>query len=470
MAFFQIGEKTIVKTSGNEETCKELVGDIRVLLHSLRNQIALGSMGGMPIYRMERKYPDGSIIRALSVHGREQVEVWRPLTGGKGQRKMETEKWHVFFTGYDQVSGGYDWRVNKTKNDGTTEWDKYITGAGYYYSAYKTAADEKGAVYTVGVSFKYSGDLGYYDEYNWTIEKRKKNGDQAWKIENASGYAIDVAVDSTGVYIVGRGYNGVFNGSFVCVEKRKLSDGSLVWQQNYTKLGTYDRAVACAVAKDYLYVSAYAELDTSPQTTQGRVLTVNKNTGAVESTYYGTVYEDPFARSSMDEIALCVKDINKTGTSNVVMMTDRWVKTLDGELHIDVEYDYVLTDYLTIDKAVAADETGIYTVGQIPHVAYTFKGYEVCKWDYDGNLVWNTVYNTGAGLNIGPFLSDIAIDDKYVYVSGHDKQSGTTKAIRQALDKKTGVVKWTHLDTDHTYNYLWGVASTVISTEQTYEE
>jgi hypothetical protein len=466
--FSMFGSNTRITIAGDEQGCRAYLGEANRMLYQLR----MVKQPALP----QRKFSDGTVMDAWTCGGFDYVNIFKPLVTGKA-RIIEQVKWHVCFAGYNQITSGYAWKVNKTDNKGETTWEELVSATGSYFSAYKIAGDEKANVYTVGKRFKYSSDLGYYDQYDWVVEKRDKDGEQIWIIENNEGGAIDVTADKTGVYITGRGYGEIYNGSFVRVEKRDKDDGSLVCGQNYTKLGDYDRGVACAVAKDFLYVSAYALWDDGSQHEQGRVLSVNKDTGLVESTFNGTLYTAPFARDSMQEIALAVRDVEGIGTGNVVMMTDRWVKTLDqdlskpGNFSIDVEYGAVSVDYNTIDKGITADKDGIYTLGQVPRTgSFDYHGYEVCKFDKNGVQQWATIYAEGAGSLVGPFLADVAIDDKYVYVSGYKKEASATKSIRQAFDKKTGEIVWTKLDTPTTYNYLWGVGSTAVKTTTELEE
>lgn len=70
------GEKTRVTFTGNEDACKELLGDTNRLLFQLRQQV---SFNNLPSFSMARTYGDGSYIKAISVNGREQVEIYRPV-------------------------------------------------------------------------------------------------------------------------------------------------------------------------------------------------------------------------------------------------------------------------------------------------------------------------------------------------------------------------------------------------------
>jgi len=459
-----------ITVAGDKEVCKAHLGDANLMLYQLRNLNKTG------FYALkDRAFQDGTVMTAWSADGKDYVNIYRPPEKRKKGSVIELTTWHTVFCGYGQTSNSNKWRVNKVKQDGTTKWDEYLNVTGTYYSAYKSAVDKDANVFTVGRSFKYTIDDGYFDEFGWTIEKRGKNGTQKWIIEDSSGEAIDIAVDDKALYVIGKGFGGVYNGSFVQVEKRSLGDGSLIWQKLYPKLGTYDRAVACAVDKGALYVTAYALWGSSPQYQQGRVLTIDKTTGDVESTATDTLYTSPFPRASMYEIAVAVRDPEKSGPRNVVTMTDRWIKTLDQDpagadnFALSVTYDFVVDDFLTIDKGVAADKAGVYTVGQLPKTgSFDYHGYEVKGLDKGGEELWSVVYDDGAGYDVGPFLTDIAIDDKNVYVSGFKKESSGRKPIKQAFDKKTGEILWTQIETDVTYNYLWGIATgkTVTRIEQ----
>jgi hypothetical protein len=90
--------------------------------------------------------------------------------------------------------------------------------------AYSVAVDSTG-IYVVG----YDSSPG---NSQWRIEKRSLNdGSLIWSVtsnpSSGSDSANSVAVDSTGIYVVGYDYAP---GNYQWrIEKRNLNDGSLIW-------------------------------------------------------------------------------------------------------------------------------------------------------------------------------------------------------------------------------------------------
>ena len=117
--------------------------------------------------------------------------------------------------------------------------------------AYDVAVDSSG-VYIVG-----------YDEYSgggrWRIEKRSlTNGSVIWtQASNPSAYndvAYDVAVDGTGVYVVGYdSYLGGINRRWR-IEKRSLTTGTSIWTQTSNPSAFDDTAYSVAVDGSGVYI------------------------------------------------------------------------------------------------------------------------------------------------------------------------------------------------------------------------
>src|SRR3972149_1729100 len=100
----------------------------------------------------------------------------------------------------------------------------------------------------------------HYGNSRWRIEKRSlTDGSVIWtQASNPSANmdrASDVAVDGTGVYIVGYDYY-LGNGRWR-IEKRSLTDGSVIWTQASNPSASYDWASGVAVDGSGVYIVGF---------------------------------------------------------------------------------------------------------------------------------------------------------------------------------------------------------------------
>jgi len=121
--------------------------------------------------------------------------------------------------------------------------------------AYAVAVDGSG-IYVVGYDYPPS-----IPQFEWRIEKRNlANGSLVWvqTSDPSSGNdgAYDVAVDSSGIYVVGTDTSpgpGSGNSQWR-IEKRKLTDGSLIWNQTNNPSPISDSALGVAVDSSGVYI------------------------------------------------------------------------------------------------------------------------------------------------------------------------------------------------------------------------
>ena len=73
----QFGTKTRITITGDESACRDNLGEVNRVLYQIRKLV---EHQGVPIYRLEKKFADGTKIEALTVHGREYVWFHKPLT------------------------------------------------------------------------------------------------------------------------------------------------------------------------------------------------------------------------------------------------------------------------------------------------------------------------------------------------------------------------------------------------------
>jgi len=164
----------------------------------------------------------------------------------------------VYVVGDDSYPGSTNtrWRMEKRNlTTGSVIWTQTSNPSSYVDSASAVAVDGTG-VYIVGYdSYPGSGNA------RWRIEKRSlTDGSVIWvKASNPSSYwdvATGVAVDSTGVYIVGSDKYADPSGRWR-MEKRSLTDGSVIWTQASNPSIYRDEAYGVAVDGSGVYIVGY---------------------------------------------------------------------------------------------------------------------------------------------------------------------------------------------------------------------
>src|SRR3989304_4767359 len=137
---------------------------------------------------------------------------------------------------------------------GDLVWTQASNPSVSWDDAYAVAVDGTGA-YIVGVD-NYAGNP------RWRIEKRRlTTGSIIWtQTSNPSPYgdvAYGVAVDGTGLYIVGYDqYPGPDNRRWR-IEKRSLTTGSVIWTQASNPSSAMDEALGVAGDATGVYIVGY---------------------------------------------------------------------------------------------------------------------------------------------------------------------------------------------------------------------
>jgi hypothetical protein len=452
--FSMFGTNTRITTRGDEDGCRAYLGEVNRSLHQLRTLNATGYYAMPP-----RMFSDGTVIKVWTVAGKDYADVYKPLASVKSPIKV-SDKWYLFVSGVDNPSLT-TWDLSSYSKDGEEKWNVQNSDKSLTYYSWKVDANDKGELYSIGGY--YNGD--YSISNSWAIKKSTLSGKEKWIVADNSGYITDVASDSTGVYVTGRKYTT----NNVQVQMRSRKNGAVIWSIVHSKAGIasgYYTPHSIDVDSKYVYV-AYQLLNLSTGKYQGNVITLDKESGALISTFSDAEYSAVSYKTPAD-IAISVQDKKKNDLSKVFILSENWLKTLDGTTIATHEYGYVPWDNNTRDVGVTSDETGVYIVCQRYSATTTKDGYDVKHYDLDGNLKWSTNYNYQASLIAGggPFLSDIDVDDKYVYVSGyHSAYANPTTTIKykllQGINKETGVIEWTEIG-DVSQTFWWGVSTVFI--------
>jgi hypothetical protein len=235
-------------------------------------------------WRIEkRNLTDGSLVSEFGTGG---VVTGNYSTGSDTVHGIAIDSTAMYVVGHDYIPGNWQWRIEKRSlADGSlvSEFGAggVVTGnpSTGFDSAYDIAIDAT-AMYVVGCD--ESSGAG---NYQWRIEKRSLTdgslvsefGTGGLVTGNPStGYdmTLGIAIDSTAMYVAGCDENPGAGNTQWRIEKRSLSDGSLVPGFGTGGVATsnpstgYDLAYDVAIDSTAMYVVGY---DSSPGNTQWRI-------------------------------------------------------------------------------------------------------------------------------------------------------------------------------------------------------
>ena len=221
--------------------------------------IGSDSSPGNSEWRIEkRSLSTGALIPTFGTDG---VVANNPSALDDGPSRVAVDASGIYVVGFDESPGNWEGRVEKRNlTDGSLIWTQTINPSDGYDSATDVAVDSSG-VYIVG----YDESIGNSE---WRIEKRSlstgaliptfgTDGAVANDLSDGSDSAFGVAVDSTGIYVVGRDYSPA-NPAFR-TEKRSLTDGSLVWGYTSNPSTGTDLAGDVAVDSTGVYIIGWDE-------------------------------------------------------------------------------------------------------------------------------------------------------------------------------------------------------------------
>lgn len=401
----------------------------------------------------------------MNMRGADGGTVWRGLTPPPG--------WVTVFGGQLRKTGGFYGRaIQRIKKDGKVKWEdnSSVVGDYIYSQGWKADISSNGNIYIVGIKQTYP-DGGSLDENStWRVEKFSQTGKFLWEVKDELGWVTDVAAEHNAVYAVGGKYDteGALRGSRIV--KYASKDGSLIWEVVVQRGGLASNqdeyACSCTTDAEYLYVAERIQTAGFQSDKQGRILTINKLTGATVSIFSDIVYSTAGGAGDgkpWGEFDVVVANRGTYNPANVFIIGSEWVAPLDGRWKRLATYYAASLSYVTLKLGIASDGKHIYTVGILNA---SLGGYEVKKWDFDGNLKWTKTTPPASATQIRDrfYISGISVDGSQVYISGYLGRMiiGTGAfdyARKQALDKVTGDIIWDEVDTIHN-TIWWGVAST----------
>jgi hypothetical protein len=311
---------------------------------------------------------------------------------------------------------------------------EHITNNNNYANG--VAVDSSG-VYVVGIDHPSSSTM------EWRVEKRSlATGAIIWAFSEHISISNDgangVAVDGSGVYVVGADQNTAGNLTEWRIEKRNLATGALIWAVSEHISSSVDVASRVAVDASGIYVTGY-DKKTAGNLAEWRVEKRSLTTGAL----IWSVWEHiSTANDYTDGIAIDTSGIYVTGyDQNTIGNKNEWRvekrSLTTGAIiwafseHISSSDDYA--------SGVAVDGSGVYVVGY----DYAPGNYE---WRIEkrslttGAILWHSSEHISSG---NDYASGVAVDASGVYVAGYD--SVPVSWYQWRVEKRsltTGAIIW----------------------------
>ncbi|MFC1506248.1 hypothetical protein ACFLQ6_04160, partial [Thermoproteota archaeon] len=343
-----------------------------------------GDSGFDDEWRIEkRNLTDGSLISSFGIGG---IIKSNPSSQFDKALGVSIDSTGLYVVGYDEVPGDAQWRIEKRNlADGSIIWVKTSNPSDMFDRALKVAVDQTG-VYIIGTD----RSNGYSDE-QWRIEKRNlvdgeyvaSFGTGGVVISNPSDrydVAVGIAIDNTGIYIVGNDNSLHLTNDQWRIEKRDLNNGSLI--SSFGTGGT---------------------ISSNPSNGPDKPLDVTiDNTGIYIAGYRRTA-----VHSSSGEEGWHIEKRNPTNGSLI------WEQTNDPSNFTDIAY------------GITVDDSGVYVVGSDESPGVNDNQWRIEKRNlYDGSFICSFGLN-GIIQNNPSSTQDtaleITIDITGIYIVGVDR-------------------------------------------------
>jgi hypothetical protein len=326
----------------------------------------------------------------------------------------------IYVVGNDRrTTNGYaEWRIEKRSlTTGALIWGQSEDISNGDDVAYGVAVDGSG-LYAVGWDNKTVNR-----QYEWRIEKRSlTTGTTIWTqfedISNATDYASGVAVDASGIYVVGIDSKTVGNQYEWRIEKRSLTTGAMIWGQSEDISGGTDVATGVAVDASGLYVVGH---DNSPGDQEWRVEKRSLTTGAiiwVQSENFSS-HTDYAIGVAVDTTGVYVAGSDEN-TDHSYMEWRVEKRSLTTGAIIWFQYEDLTSNGHNIAESVGIDGSGVYFAGYDTNTSGNKYEWRVEKRSLTtGAIIWGVSEHISSSGNDAAY--GVAVDASGVYVVGRDQ-------------------------------------------------
>jgi len=360
--------------------------------------------------------PPGSKVWAVSEH---------ISTSSEWANGVAVDASGLYAVGADNntVSGSYEWRVEKRSlTTGAIMWAVSEHISSYNDWAYGVAVDGSG-LYAVGFDHNGAGNT-----FEWRVEKRSlTTGVIMWAvsedISTGSSYAYGVAVDGSGVYVVGYDSNTAGTNSEWRVEKRSLTTGVIMWAVSEDISTSWDVAYGVAVDGSGVYVVGF---DQVPGNYEWRVEKRSLTTGVIMwavsediSTSYDTAHGVAVDASGV----YVVGGDSSTAGNHYEWRVEK--RSLTTGVIIWALSEHISSSGSDASHGVAVDGSGVYVGGGDENTAGNHDEWRVEKRSLaTGVIIWAVSEQISTSSD---YASGVAVDASGVYVVGYDSNAAGSK-------------------------------------------
>ncbi|MDO8536262.1 MAG: hypothetical protein Q7S30_04560 [Candidatus Omnitrophota bacterium] len=354
--------------------------------------------------------------------------IWSVKTTAQSQSYIVCDDTYVYTCGANSTG----WEIEKRyKSNGNLVWAQTSDTSISADDAHALTADDT-YLYIVGYSYIYPGKgEKWLSNRQWQIEKRRKSdGGLVWtKLSNPTDRwdeAYSIAVDDTYIYVSGDDWNITTDEWELRIEKRYKSDGALVpepgWPIIENLTSHLDVGFEIKADNDFVYLAGITNGNTSmPVNSDGKWLIEKraKSGGALEPGW--PVIDNLTAGYADCAYSLTVDDmyIYVIGYKYWEWCIEKRAKS-GGGLIWKQTIDPNPTSGDT-PRAITSDNDYIYTLGDElktgPEVVWRWRMEKRRK--SDGTLEWAMTPHSGVYAG-STKLNSITCDNDYIYVTGFD--------------------------------------------------
>ena len=278
-----------------------------------------------------------------------------------------------------------------------------------------------GEIYVVGIAagaLPGQAWIGYDDAY---IRKYNSNGEEVWTRQfgiDFFDWALDVAVDTSGVYVVGDS-GATTSTAFLA---KFDADGNEVWK-HYFGQGVSSRAGSVIVHSDAIYMAGYTWSALPGQThaggTDAYIRKCDKDGNELWVRQFGTSGDDFVSLFADGSDLYAVGQVNGALPNQTAQGgSDAYIRKYDGDGNEIWTYQFG-TPLNDSGSAIVGDASGLYiagsTTGTLP--GQTQVGGSdafIRKYSFEGAELWTRQYGTTGADG----ASQIVVDSNGLYVAG----------------------------------------------------
>jgi hypothetical protein len=334
----------------------------------------------------------------------------------------------IYVVGFDNSPGNDEWRIEKRSlTNGAILWTQASNPSNGDDRTFGVAVDSSG-IYVVG----FDNSLG---NGQWKVEKRSlTDGTLVWtqtnNPSNGDDWATSVAVDSSGVYVAG--FDNSPGNDEWRIEKRSLADGTLIWSKTDNLSNGIDRPIGVAVDSSGVYVVGF---DNSPGNDEWRIEKRSLTDGTLvwTQTNNPSITGDEAIGVAVDTSGIYVVGYDTSQGPEQWRIEKR--SLMDGALL----WTQIENPSTGVDEVwgVAVGSSGIYGVGSDNSPS---PGSDNFEWRIekrnltDGAILWNQTENPSNG---DDWAASVAVDSSGIYVVGYDTVPGNVEWRIEKISEET---------------------------------